>query len=117
MSENTPIQTQRFYQCDCHICYNNIIYHLIFEEILSNEYPVFSTYMYNNLPSDFYLASKHNVHILFCLAYSLFMFPRLILLGQLMTVKASSFSVHLSILIILEGGITFSLFETSEERY
>lgn len=39
------------------------------------------------------------------------MFPRPILLGQLMTVKASSFSVHLSILIRLEGGITFSLFE------
>ena len=33
-----------------------------------------------------------------------------------MTVTASSFSVHLSILIILKGGIAFSLFETSDER-
>lgn len=66
--------------------------------------------------SDFYFASKHNVNVLFCLAYSLFMFPRLNPLGQLMTENASSFSVHLSILIIFKGGITFSLFETSEKR-
>lgn len=44
------------------------------------------------------------------------MFPRLSLLGQLMTENASSFSVHLSILILLKGDITFSLFETSEEK-
>ena len=71
--------------------------------------------LYADPLTDFYFASKHNVHILFCLAYSLFMFPRLNLLGQL-TENASSFSVHLSILIALKGGITFSLFQTSEER-
>lgn len=81
----------------------------------SNVHRVFFFLSANPL-TDFYFASKHKVHFLFCLGYPLFMFPRLNPLGQLMTVNASSFSVHLSILIILKGGIAFSLFETSDER-
>lgn len=110
-----PSKCKAFYYCDYDACYNNIKMKKQTSFAKAMCIPCFLSLWWWSL-SDFYFASKHNVFILFCLAYSLFMFPRLSLLEQLEAVNATSFFVHLSILIVLKNGIIFSSFETSEER-